>query len=171
MIWYFKWWILHCERKKRFHFPGILTLTFFPAEWEVIFTENLLTIDVFVKRRKATYSSKTKYRGGVRKDEHFPLFYWGTHKRTFIGSAANLHIIFSSHFLPCMYWFCCCFLTIIFIMRWHSLSLVQQCKHCWLEHEWNSKIMLTQAKHIFDTFVYFWLDHKSKIFCKYLATR
>ena len=31
--------------------------------------------------------------------------------------------------------------------------------------------MLEQAKHIFDTFEYFWVDHKSKFFCKCLATR
>ena len=30
--------------------------------------------------------------------------------------------------------------------------------------------MLKQAKHIFDTFEYFWVDHKSKIFCNCLAT-
>ena len=30
--------------------------------------------------------------------------------------------------------------------------------------------MLEQAKHIFDTFEYFWVDHKSKIFCNCLAT-
>ena len=31
--------------------------------------------------------------------------------------------------------------------------------------------MLEQAKHIFDTFVYFWVDYKSKFFCNCLATR
>ena len=31
--------------------------------------------------------------------------------------------------------------------------------------------MLEQAKHIFDTFEYFWVDHKSKFFCNCLATR
>ena len=31
--------------------------------------------------------------------------------------------------------------------------------------------MLEQAKHIFDTIEYFWVDHKSKIFCNCLATR
>ena len=33
------------------------------------------------------------------------------------------------------------------------------------------KKMLKQAKHIFDTFEYFWVDHKSKNFCNCLATR
>ena len=42
--------------------------------------------------------------------------------------------------------------------------------HCWLEHVWNSKKMLAQAKHIFDTFEYFWVDHES-FFCNCLATR
>ena len=42
---------------------------------------------------------------------------------------------------------------------------------CWLEHVRNSKKMLKQAKHIFDTFEYFWVDHKSKFFCNCLATR
>ena len=31
--------------------------------------------------------------------------------------------------------------------------------------------MLEQAKHIFDTLEYFWVDHKSKNFCNCLATR
>ena len=31
--------------------------------------------------------------------------------------------------------------------------------------------MLEQAKHIFDIFEYFWVDHKSKTFCNCLATR
>ena len=31
--------------------------------------------------------------------------------------------------------------------------------------------MLEQAKHIFDTFEYFWVDHKSNLFCNCLATR
>ena len=43
--------------------------------------------------------------------------------------------------------------------------------HCWLEHVWNSEKILAQAKHIFDTFEYFWVDHKSKFFCNYLVTR
>ena len=43
--------------------------------------------------------------------------------------------------------------------------------HCWLEHVRNSKKMAAQAKHIFDTFEYFRVDHKSKFFCNCLVTR
>ena len=43
--------------------------------------------------------------------------------------------------------------------------------HCWLEHVRNSKKMAAQAEHIFDTFEYFWDDHKSKFFCNCLVTR
>ena len=43
--------------------------------------------------------------------------------------------------------------------------------HYQLEHVWDSKKMLAQAKHIFGTVEYFWVDHKSKNFCSCLATR
>ena len=33
------------------------------------------------------------------------------------------------------------------------------------------KKILAQAEHILDTFEYFWVNHKSKIFCKCLATK
>ena len=33
------------------------------------------------------------------------------------------------------------------------------------------KKLTAQAEHIFDTFEYFWVDHKSKFFCNCLATR
>ena len=94
---------------------------------------------------------------------------------------SKVSLVFFDLTLPYLLWYLAAWTEVLhscwqLIVEYQSSARYQKilliCSfHCWLEHIRTSKIVLAQTEYIFDTFEYFWVDHKSKFFCKCLATR